>query len=135
MNPTPYLSFQGTCREAMTFYAEVFGGEIEMMMTAAEMPDFPVPDDKKDWIAHCGLKLSNGELLASDDLMGGTGPMDGCSVMMSFGARPEAVAAFDKLAEGGTVRMAFAKTFWSPGFGTLTDRFGTHWMIDTADPA
>ncbi|MEM1372873.1 MAG: VOC family protein [Pseudomonadota bacterium] len=130
MNPTPYLCFQGTCREAMTFYAEVFGGKIDMMMEASEMQDPTVGDEKAGWIAHCGLTFPGGELLASDDIMGGTGAMDGCSVMMSFPTKPEAQAAFSRLAEGGTVRMDFGETFWSPGFGTLTDRFGTHWMID-----
>lgn len=132
MNPTPYLCFQGTCREAMTFYANVFGGKIDMMIEASQMPDLPVEDEKAGWIAHCGLTFPDGELLASDDIMGGTEAMNGCSVMMSFATKAQAAAAFARLAEGGDVRMDFSKTSWSPGFGTLTDRFGTHWMIDTA---
>ncbi|MEM8591847.1 MAG: VOC family protein [Pseudomonadota bacterium] len=133
MNPTPYLSFSGTCREAMETYAEILGGEITMMMKASEMPDFPVPPEKADQIAHCGLKFSDGELLASDDIMGDAGAMAGCSIMMDLPTLEEAKTAFERLADGGTIRMPFAETFWSPGFGTLTDRFGTHWMITVPD--
>lgn len=133
MSVIPYLTFQGTCFDAMTFYADVFGTKIDMIMKAGEMPDYPVPDDKKDLIAHASIKIAGGELYASDAIMGGTGAMDGCSVMVSLPTNPESEAAFDKLAEGGTVGMPFQPTFWSAGFGTLTDRYGTHWMVSSEE--
>ena len=129
MNPTPHLTFQGTCREAMETYARIFGGEIDMIMKASELPGVTVPPEKADWIGHCGLVLGDGMILAADDIFGGTPPMGGCSISINMPTTGEGKAAFDKLAEGGSVRMDYQPTFWSPGFGTLTDRFGIHWMV------
>ena len=130
MTPTPYLFFNGQCAEAIEAYAEIFGGEIDQRMPASEMPpEFPVPDDRKDWVMHSRIKIGDGFLMASDNLMGETSGMAGSSVMLSFPTADEAKAVFDKLADGGDVEMAWAPTFWSAGFGTLTDRFGINWMI------
>ena len=127
----PYLTFGGTCHAAMTFYADVFGTEIDMMMRAGEMPDFPVPDDKKDLIAHMNIKFAGGELYASDAIMGEASVMAGASVMVALPTKDAAETAFNKLAEGGEITMPFAAMFWAEGFGTLIDRFGIHWMIST----
>lgn len=129
MTPTPYIIFQGQCREAITAYAAIFGGEISMMMTGAEMPGLDVPEDKADWIMHSELKFSGGVLMASDDMMGTTPAMAGCSVMMEMASVDVAKAAYDELSKGGDVVMPFAPTAWSDGFAMLTDRFGTSWMI------
>ncbi len=129
MTPTPYIIFQGQCREAMTAYAEIFGGEISMMMTGAEMPGMEVSEDKADWIMHSELKFDGGLLMASDDMMGSNPAMAGCSVMMEMPSVEAAKSAYDQLSEGAGVIMPFSPTPWSEGFGMLTDRFGTSWMI------
>lgn len=135
MTPIPYLFFNGNCREALTAYAEIFGGEIEMIMTYAEMPpgEMEVPEDRKDWIMHGAVQFDGGLLMASDDVAAASGPMTGVSVHMDLPTFDAGQAAFDALAEGGEVRMPYQKTFWTPGFGTLTDRFGVQWMISTAE--
>ena len=134
MQPSPYLFFNGNCAEAIAAYADIFGGRIEMTMLASEMPpEYPVPDDRKDWIMHASVRIGDGELMASDDVMGDAGPMSGCSVIVSLPTLNAAKAAFDKLAKDGEIEMAFEPTFWSAGFGTLTDRFGIRWMIGTDD--
>lgn len=127
----PYLTFKGNCREAMSFYAEVFGTELEMIMTAGEMPDWEAPDEVKDLIAHCSFRVAGGEIYASDMLMGEIGDMDGMSVMVSLPDKAAAKDAYDKLSAGGEVSMEFQETFWSPGFGTFRDKYGTPWMIST----
>lgn len=129
MTPTPYIIFQGQCREAMTAYAEVFGGEISMMITGAEMPGMEVPEDKADWIMHAEISFDAGALMASDDMMGSNPAMAGCSVMMEMDSVEAARAAYDALSNGADVVMPFAPTPWSEGFGMLTDRFGTSWML------
>ena len=129
MTPTPYIIFQGQCREAMTAYAAIFGGEITMMMTGADMPEMGVPEDKADWIMHAELNFDGGVLLASDDMMGSNPAMAGSSVMMDFDTVDTAKAAYDELAKGGEVIMAFAPTQWAEGFAMLNDRFGTSWML------
>jgi len=134
MKPTPYLTFPGTCAAAMAYYADVFDGEITLTMKASEMPDFPVPADKQDWIAHMTLKIGDGELLASDALMGDAAPMAGCSVLIDLPTAAKGQAVFDRMARDGTVKMPYMATFWSPGFGQVTDQFGIHWMISTDEP-
>ncbi len=129
MNPTPYIIFQGQCREAMTAYAAIFGGEVTMMMTGADMPDMEVAEDKADWIMHSELKFDGGLLMASDDMMGSNPAMAGSSIMMEFDTEDAAKAAYDELAKGGDVIMAFAPTPWAEGFAMLNDRFGTSWML------
>ena len=136
MTPIPYLFFDGACREAMTAYAEIFGGRVETMMTAAEMPpgEMPVPEDRKGWIMHAAVVFDAGMLMASDDLSGQSGPMAGCSVHMALPTAAEGAAVFGRLVEGGEVGMPYGATFWTPGFGTLRDRFGVRWMISTTEP-
>lgn len=129
MNPTPYLIFKGNCREAIAVYAEVFGGNVTMMMTGAEMPDMDVPPDKADWIMHCELSFDGGSLMASDDMMGTNPAMAGCWVMIELSSGQAAEAAFNALADGGDVTMAYGPTPWAEGFGMVTDRFATRWMI------
>lgn len=130
MTPTPYLFFNGECADAIAAYADIFGGEILEQMPASDMPpDFPVPGDRKDWIMHARLKVGDGYLMASDNIMGDSEAMAGASVMMSFPTASEGKAVYDRLCKGGSVQMAWAPTFWSAGFGTLTDRFGVKWMI------
>ena len=130
MQATPYLFFNGNCAEAMDIYADILGGEIVARMPASELPpEYPVANDRKDWVLHSELKFGDGKIYASDSIMGETSAMSGCSVMLSLATHDEALTAFNKLADGGEVEMPFAPTFWSAGFGTLTDRFGTKWMI------
>ncbi len=131
MNPTPYLVFQGNCRDAMTAYAEIFGGEVAMMMTGADMPEIPVPDDKAQWIMHSELRVGDGAIMASDDMMGDNPAMGGCWVMMEMPSTEAARTAFDALADGGEVGMPFGPTQWAEGFGMLTDKFGARWMISS----
>lgn len=130
MTPTPYLFFNGECREAIETYVEIFSGEVLITMLGTDMPpEFPVPEERKGWIMHATLKIGDGELMASDNIMGDSPKMAGSSVMMSLPTVADARAAFDKLAVGGAVEMPFAPTFWSAGFGTVTDRFGVKWMV------
>jgi PhnB protein len=132
MQPIPYLTFQGTCRAAMTRYAQVFGSPAPEFMRLGDDPDAANhPADRHDLVMHCSLKLGEGWLFGSDDIWGGTPAMAGTSIMVELPG-PAARAAFDALAEGGEVDMPFAPTTWSAGFGMLTDRFGTRWMISDA---
>jgi PhnB protein len=132
MQPTPYLFFNGTCADAIAVYTEILEAEVISKMLASDMPpDFPVPDDKKDWIMHADIKVGKGHILMSDNLMEDSAAMSGASVMLSYPTRETAESIFNRLSEGGSVTMAFEPTFWSGGFGTCIDRFGIRWMIDT----
>lgn len=126
-----YLFFDGTCADAMHFYQQTLGGEIEMMMTHGQSPmKDQVPEGSADRILHASLRIGEMRLLASDAMVGQ--PYEGMknfALSLSYPTAPEAKHAFDLLAEGGKVSMPIADTFWSEAFGMLVDRFGTPWMV------
>ena len=138
MHPTPYLFFNGSCREALTFYADVFGAEIEMMSAFSELPpseEVHVPEGKGDWIMHAAIQWPDGGMLmASDNVAEDQPRMEGNSISMALPTVDAGRAAFERLAEGGEVGTPYGPMFWTPGFGTVRDRFGTRWMITTAAP-
>ncbi|MEM1307137.1 MAG: VOC family protein [Pseudomonadota bacterium] len=131
MKPTPYLFFNGTCAEALAAYRDIFGGKIVDVAKGRDMPpEMSIPDDRKDWLMHAELRFDGGSLMGSDNVFGTSDAMAGVAVMVSLPTVDEAQAAFDKLAVGGAVTMPFAPTFWTAGFGRVTDRWGTLWMIN-----
>lgn len=130
MPTMPYIHFQGQCRDALTFYAQVFGGTGLQMMGYADGPQ--ATDDWKasDRIMHGQVTIFDGTLMASDYPPGVEGDRQaGFSVMQSAPDVATARAIFDQLASGGAVIDAFRETFFSPGFGMVKDKFGTHWII------
>jgi PhnB protein len=132
MQPAPYLFFNGAARAAITAYARIFDAPMPPMMTMADAPPgMNIPEDRRDWIMHCEMKVGTGTLYLSDDYAGNAPAMEGSSIMVSLPTAAAAKAVFDGLAEGGSIRMAWEPTFWSAGFGTLTDAFGIRWMIGT----
>lgn len=134
MSLHPYVFFSGTrCREAMTHYQSVLGGELEVM-TYADLPpseDPPPFEVDSDAVMHAALTFGDGDLLlASDDPSGdGTG-VTGVALNVTLSDPDEARRVFDSLAEGGEIQMPLEATFWSPLFGACVDRFGVSWMVD-----
>lgn len=130
MTFVPYLFFDGTCREAMTTYADVLGGRVVAMMTYDDAPDDEeMPDVPKDLVMHAAIMVGDALLMASDDMPGKHKTPASTHVHFSLLDFPSAETAFSALAEGGEVTMPFQKTFWTPGFGSLVDKWGTPWMI------
>lgn len=126
---SPYLSFDGNCREALTFYHKAFGGELKMM-TFAEAPGDHDPATK-DLIMH-GHVVKNGVVLMASDSMPGTKTIFGTSVSVSLqcGSKEEADTYFNNLAKDGKITMPLQDTFWGAYFGMLTDKFGIHWLLN-----
>jgi PhnB protein len=132
--PIPYLFFQGCCEEAMTTYARIFeAGPPELVRLSTAPDQAHMPSGSGNLIMHSALKVGDGWIYGSDDVFGGTPAMQGCSISISLPTEKEARAIFETLAEGGTVRMEWAPMFFTAGMGTLTDRFGTQWMVLTDD--
>lgn len=129
----PYLFFNGKAEEAMAFYHQVLGGDLEISRFSQmpESSDRISPGDANR-VMNAQLKWDEGVLMASDTctLQPATGPMDGCSVTLQCDDVDRAAGIFDKLGEGGAVIMPWAPTFWSTGFGMCKDRFGVMWMIN-----
>lgn len=132
MQVTPYLFFPGTCREAMTRYAEILGAEPPEIMPYSAMPDdekAQMGDLPGDAVMHAAIRIGSGMLMASDHVGPGFAPMAGASITVTLPSAKEARRVYEALAEGGTRSMPLEETFWSPAFGTLTDRWGTRWMV------
>lgn len=131
MGVTPYLFFNGQCEAAISFYRRVLGAELQFMQRYKDGP--PGPDGKPfgapDAVMHASLKIGDSVLLASDS---DGQPVQHGGFAISVSARDVADGRrlFDALADGGQVTLPFDKTFWTEGFGMLTDRFGVPWMVN-----
>ena len=129
----PYLFFSGRCEEAVAFYRQALGAEVEMMMRYKEspepMPPGMLPPGFENKIMHSSFRVGATTVMASDGCSTDKAGFQGFSLSLSVGSEAEADRAFAALADGGQVRMPLDKTFWSPRFGMLEDRFGVGWMI------
>lgn len=134
MQIQPYLFFAGQCEEAIEFYKQALGAEVEMMMRYRENPEPPPPDQIQpgmdDKIMHASLKIGDAVVMASDDCTASVKPFGGFSLSLNVPDTATADRMFAALAAGGTVNMPLGQTFWSPRFGMLVDRFGVSWMIN-----
>jgi PhnB protein len=133
MKITPYLFFNGQCRQAFDFYAELLGGKVEAMMAYGGSPAAEhVPPDRHDLIMHGYLALGDQALMGADETHGEYKTPQGVTVSLHFDTPEECDRVFAGLAEKGTVTMPIQPTFWSLRFGMCTDRFGVPWMINCA---
>jgi PhnB protein len=129
----PYLFFNGNCEQAVEFYKQALGAEVEMMMRFKESPEPPppgmVPPGSENKIMHTSFRIGGTTVMASDGCESEKPKFEGFSLALSVSTEAEADRAFNALAQGGQVKMPLTKTFWSPRFGMLTDRFGIGWMV------
>jgi PhnB protein len=135
MTIEPYLFFNGRCEEAIEFYKNALGAEVLMLMRYKESPEPPppgmVPAGWDNKIMHSHLRVGNANIMASD---GGSEGLNfqGFSLSLAVANEAEAKRVFEALSDGGQVRMPLTKTFWSPCFGMVADRFGVGWMVTVA---
>lgn len=131
MRVQPYLFLQGRCEEAINFYRETLGAKVTTLLRFKDTPGAGSEEDAER-IMHAAFTLGDLEILASDGDIARNPEFKGMYLSVTFEGVEEAQRAFAALAEGGEVRMPFEKTFFSPGFGLLADRFGVLWMINVA---
>jgi PhnB protein len=130
----PYLSFPGTCEEALQFYERCLDGKITALHRYEGTPmDNPqLPANWKNKVMHATFDAGGTKFMASDTMPGQ--PAGGFSgFAMSVGIPKDTAKArkvFDALAQGGKVTMPLDKTFWAAQFGMLTDKFGVPWMVN-----
>ena len=129
----PYLFFNGRCEQAVEFYRKALGAEVQMMMRYKESPEPPkpgmLPPGFENKIMHASFRVGQTVVMASDGCSPEEAKFNGFSLALSVPTESEADRVFAALANGGQVRMPLAKTFWSPRFGMVADRFGVGWMI------
>jgi PhnB protein len=133
MQIQPYLFFDGRCEEAIEFYKSRLGAKVEMLMRYKESPEPPppgmVPPGSENKVMHSSLRVGDAVVMASDGNCGGQPSFQGFSLSITVADEAEAERRFAALADGGKVQMPLAKTFFSPRFGMVADRFGVSWMI------
>lgn len=135
MTIQPYLFFDGKCEEALEFYKKALDAKVEMMMRFKENPEPPQdgcagpPHASGDKIMHASFKVGDATVMASDGMCSGKPNFSGISLSFTVKTEAEADKRFAALSEGGQVQMPLGKTFFSPKFGMVADRFGVSWMI------
>jgi PhnB protein len=129
----PYLFFNGNCEEALEFYKKALDAKVDFMIRFNESPEPPppgsVPPGFEKKIMHVSFRVGETTVMASDGCAADKPKFEGFSLALSVPNEADADRAFNALADGGQVKMPLTKTFWSPRFGMLTDRFGMGWMI------
>jgi len=130
MQARPYLFFDGRCEEALEHYRQAIGAEITGLIRFKESPDptmiLPGSENK---IMHATLRIGETTVMASDGRCEGRPTFQGFALSLTVPTEPEAERLFAALQSGGQVQMPLTKTFFSPRFGMVGDRFGVSWMI------
>ena len=129
----PYLFFDGRCEEAIEFYKVTLGAKVEGLMRFKDSPD-PVPPgmcgpNSDDKVMHSAFRIGDTLIMASDGMAGGKPEFKGFSLSVNAADAAEADRMFAALGKGGSVTMPLGKTFFSPRFGMVTDKFGVGWMV------
>jgi PhnB protein len=128
------MNFNGNCREAVEYYAQVFGTEKPKMMTFGEVPpnpEYQLPEEAKSLIMHTRLTISGSNVMFSDVFPGMPFTVgNNISLSVVTNDKDEIQSVFDKLKDGGTVIMELQETFWSKYYGSLTDKFGITWQFN-----
>ncbi|CAN5478258.1 VOC family protein [soil metagenome] len=137
-NITPYLFFGGRCEEAINFYRTALGASVDMIMRFNESPE-PTPPGLlqpgfETKVMHASIRIHGIPLMCSDGC-NDTSKFDGFRLALTVPTEAEAQRSFEALAAGGSVEMPLTKTFWSPCYGMVSDRFGVGWMVMVPGPS
>lgn len=131
MQVQPYLFFAGRCEEAIDFYKSTLGAKVEMLMRMKDSPEPhpPCPPGSENNVMHASFRVGDTPVMASDGMAEGNPEFKGFSLSLDAASETEADRLFAALGKGGQVQMPLAKTFFSPRFGMVADRFGVSWMV------
>jgi PhnB protein len=135
MQVQPYLNFDGRCEEALEFYSRALGAEVTALMRYKDSPQPAAgmtPPGAENKVMHASFRIGQSTVMASDCHCGAKPNFQGFSLALTPPNEAAAERVFAALAEGGQVQMPLAKTFFSPRFGVVADRFGVSWMIYVA---
>lgn len=139
MQVQPYIFFEGRCEEAVNFYKTALNAEVTMLMRYKENPEPQSSGDgcgpnaakiPPDSVMHASFRIGETEIMASDGMASGKAEFKGITLSLNPTSEAEAKRIFTALSEGGTVNMPLTKTFFSPLFGMVADKFGVSWMVN-----
>ncbi|HKW54715.1 MAG TPA: VOC family protein [Stellaceae bacterium] len=133
MQVQPYLFFDGRCEEAINFYRKAAGAEVVMVLRFKEAPEphqpGMIPPGAENKVMHAAFRIGQSTVLASDGHCKGKPSFQGFSLSLTVASEAEADRVFAALGDGGQVQAPLSKTFFSPRFGMVADRFGVTWMV------
>jgi PhnB protein len=134
MSVDVYINFNGNCREAVEYYAQVFETESPQIMTFGDTPpdpNFNLPEEAKNLVMHTRLTIAGSNVMFSD-VFPGMPYTQGNNISLSIISKnmDEIQSYFNKLKDGGTVGMELQETFWSKCYGSITDKFGIIWQFN-----
>jgi len=133
MQVQPYLFLDGRAEEAIEFYKKTIGAKVEMLMRWKDSPDKSMcASGNENKVMHSCLRIGETAVMASDGRNTGNPEFKGFALSINAKDEAEADRLFGALSDGGQVTMPMAKTFFSPRFGMLADKFGVNWMIVVA---
>ena len=138
MRVEPYLFFDGRCEEAIEFYKKTLGAQVVMLMRFKDSPEPQGPQcapGNADKIMHASFAVRGTNIMASDGRNEGKPKFEGFSLSFPVKDETEAEKVFAALSDGGQVQMPLTKTFFSPRFGMVADKFGVGWMVIANQPA
>lgn len=128
-----YLSLNGNAAEAAAYYAQQLDGQVAYMMRFADLPEADkadMPPGAEGLVMYANVKTAVGDIMMSDMMPGTTvTPNEGVWINFSTKDQERLRAAFDALAKDGEVIMPLEKTFFSPLYGQVKDKFGFYWMF------
>lgn len=130
MKINAYLVFNGNCREAMNFYAELLGGKLFVLSFEEGGAGEHVPDELKNGVMHASLTVGDQVIMASDAPPQMYEKPQGTSVCLHPDSIEDIERIYAALSESGIVQMPLAPTSWAERYGMATDRFGTPWMFN-----
>lgn len=134
MQLQPYLFFEGRCEEAIEFYRATLGAEVTMLMRYKDSPEPEmIQAGTEEKVMHASLQIGDTCVMASDGHCAANPTFQGFALSISVADTTEAKRLFAALSDGGEVQMPLERTFWSPGFGMVADRFGVPWMINVVE--
>ena len=139
MQVQPYLFFDGHCEEAIEFYRTAVGAEVITLLYFKDSPEPPpgggcMPPHVQNKVMHATLRIGATDVFASDGRCEGKMNFQGFALSLAVPNETEADRRFTALADGGQVQMPLTKTFFSPRFGMVVDRFGVSWMVIVPQP-
>jgi PhnB protein len=132
MQVQPYLFFDGRCDEAIAFYQDALGAKVDVKMRFRDNPDPQpgmCPPGSEDKVMHASLRVGETVVMCSDGMAAGKPEFKGFSLSLDVPTEAEADRLFAAVGQGGKVVMPLGKTFFSPRFGMVADRFGVVWMV------
>jgi PhnB protein len=132
MDVQPYLFFDGRCEEAIEFYKKALGAEVKALLRFRDNPEPQpgmTPPGTENKVMHANFRIGDTDVLASDGRCLGQPKFQGFSLSLWTKTEAEADKKFAALADGGQVQMPLGKTFFSPRFGMVADKFGIGWMV------